>query len=131
VGNEVGFTSEREGFCHDHIRSDAYKGFSDSKVTELDGVRIWAFVEERSLEVSRPMAHPRELAAGEVFNKGHENGPVGVFMLVVFLGNSEARKELKPVEAKARNARRRSARAALNVLVDDVPVEDAATTRHG
>jgi hypothetical protein len=130
VGDEVACTSEWESLCHDHIRSDAYKGFGYSKVAELDDARVWGFIEERSFKVSCPKAHPRELATSEVLNKGHKDGPVRVFMLVVLLSDSEASEQLNPVEAKARDTRRRSAGAALHVLMDNMPVEDAAAARH-
>lgn len=77
------------------------------------------------------MAEPRQLPTCEVLNEGYKYGPVRVLMLVVFECYSEAREKLNPVEAKARDSRRRGGRAALDISVYIMSVKDDASTRRG
>jgi hypothetical protein len=52
-----------------------------------------------------------------------------VLVLLSFLSNSEAGKELNPVKAKARDARGGGGCPRSNIAVDSVPVKDTPTPR--
>jgi len=106
VGYEIECLTLRESLLHYHIRRNANKGLGDAEIAKLDSGALGVFVEQSAIQVTGPMSQPSQATTSQIFDKGAENGPVGVGVLIIFVSGSQVREQLDPGEAKPRDARR-------------------------